>query len=535
MQLRDYQHDILQQVMSAKSHDLVQLDTGGGKTPILAAIAEAAPLTLFVAHRNILIDQISGTLAHFGLEHSIIAAQHTVRRCVGHQRAKGMDAVRHDCAHRVVASIDSLIARHRLGLLRLDPSAHWLVLIDEAHHVLRDNKWGKLADILPHARFVGCTATPCRLDGRSLHKDKEGLFERLVQSESLRKDSVKTLIRRGYLSDFRIFSATSNADESVLRFSANTGDYTPQSLAAYVDRSTIMGDAVAHYQRLAAGKQAVAMCVTIRNAEELAERFRAAGIASACISSKMGATDVARKLDAFSDRAIQVLTNVDMVGEGFDVPGIEALIMTRKTASLVAYRQWIGRALRPSGDAAVIIDHVGNVVTHGLPDSAIAWDLRYPPKGSRTTNLVTCPKCSHTHYGWLIKCPHCGEPIDLRPKGAGAAYVDQRVVDVVLCEHRRKMLRRDEQFKTELVAPPNFWGSSSVDHVCRKLRARMIAALVDAGIQPHAINTFAHENAVNKREWWIDRFTIRDVDNPAKLMKVYKQWQSKSSTATPPL
>ena len=536
MKFRDYQLDIYNQVVANDSHDLIQLDTGGGKTPILAALGESAPRALFIAHRNVLISQISGTLSDFGLTHGVLAAQTTVRRCVGLQRAEGLDFIQQDHPTRWIASIDSVLARHKRGCLPFDVSGPWWVLIDEAHHVLRGNKWGRLADILPDARFIGCTATPCRLDGHSLHKDRDGLFDRLVQAESLRSDSVTTLIRRGYLSDFRVYSIGAQADESLLRFSAATGDYTLPSLISYTDRSTILGDAVKHYQRLAPDRQAVAMCVTIQNAEELAEQFRAAGIAAACVSSRMGASDIARRLDAFQNREIKVLTNVDMVGEGFDVPGIEALLMCRKTASLVAYRQWIGRALRPSGQEAVIVDHVGNVLTHGLPDTPIVWSLHHPPAISRYTNLVACPKCSHTHFGWLAKCPECGEPINLRAKGVGKAYVDLRVVDVALCEYRRKMIEKDQQFKTEVLPPPDFWDGSAVDQVCRRLRHAMLSILKEAEMEPDIINRFTHDQTTQRREWWINRFTIKDLtptNGPYKFIKEFKKWQSTSSTATP--
>lgn len=534
MRLRDYQSDITRQIQGSSTHDLIQLDTGGGKTPVLAAIAEQSALVLFIAHRTILIDQISRTLAGFGLDHGVIATEHTIRRCIGAHRRIGRMHVDRANGTRLVASIDSLIARHKRGRLTIDTAAPWRVLIDEAHHVLRANKWGRLADILPNARFIGCTATPCRLDGRSLHREKDGLFDRIVQAETLRDDSCRTLIRRGYLSDFRVYSIASNGDEGTLKFSKAIGDYTQQSMSIFVDGSTIVGDAVTHYRRLAEGRQAVAMCVTIRNAEELAAQFRADGIPATCVSSRLGAVEVARRIDAFVNREVKVLCNVDMVGEGFDVPGIEALIMCRKTASLVAYRQWIGRALRPAQNDAIIIDHVGNVITHGLPDRTIRWDIRRPPAGTSRINLVACPKCGHVHHGWLETCPECGEPIDLRPKGVGRAYVDLRFVDVELCEHKRACIRRDEQIVSETVPAPDVFGGAAVGQACRKLRDRMIEALASGGTAPAEINAFSHSQEAIRQSWWIQRFTLRDLHNGnEKFIREFKKWQSKSSAAMP--
>src|SRR5690606_5108599 len=119
MKLRDYQSDIFEQLKSSCSNDLVQLDTGAGKTPIEAALAEWSPLTLLVAHRNVLITQISEKLAAFGLEHDTISTEHTRRRCMAAHRHHGRSFIRRGHATRLVASmqsIDAAIRHHRFNL-----------------------------------------------------------------------------------------------------------------------------------------------------------------------------------------------------------------------------------------------------------------------------------------------------------------------------------------------------------------------------------------------------------------------------------
>ncbi|MFC0708476.1 DEAD/DEAH box helicase family protein, partial [Azorhizophilus paspali] len=102
MKLRDYQTDILKQLQASTSADLVQLDTGGGKTPIEAALAAWAPRILLVAHRNILIQQISEKLAAFGLDHDTISTEHTRRRCMLAHRPHGRNYIRRGHATRRV-------------------------------------------------------------------------------------------------------------------------------------------------------------------------------------------------------------------------------------------------------------------------------------------------------------------------------------------------------------------------------------------------------------------------------------------------
>ncbi|MBK7543183.1 MAG: hypothetical protein IPI57_15815 [Candidatus Competibacteraceae bacterium] len=129
------------------------------------------------------------------------------------------------------------------------------------------------------------------------------------------------------------------------------------SLEVALSKSQIVGDAVTEYRRLADGKLAVAMCVSIKNAEKAAEESGRPEFRPLTFPRRWGTIEIARRVDAFRAREILVLCNVDMVGEGFDLPGIEALIMLRKTASLTAYRQWIGGALQAYGREKLRGDH----------------------------------------------------------------------------------------------------------------------------------------------------------------------------------
>src|SRR5690606_38038612 len=104
-------------------------------------------------------------------------------------------------------SIVAAVKRHRLDI---DTSLTWLIVIDEAHHVVPDNMWGSLRELFPNARIVGLTATPARMDGESLRVAKGGIFERVEQAPELGDDSSRTLIDRGYLSQFRAYAAVTS-------------------------------------------------------------------------------------------------------------------------------------------------------------------------------------------------------------------------------------------------------------------------------------------------------------------------------------
>ncbi|MEM9512833.1 MAG: hypothetical protein AAF978_09170, partial [Cyanobacteria bacterium P01_E01_bin.48] len=113
-----------------------------------------------------------------------------------------------------------------------------------------------------------------------------------------------------------------------------------------------------------------------------------------------------------------VLTNCNLVSEGFDLPAIEAVQIARPTQSLALWLQQVGRALRPhpGKDAAILIDHTRNWLMHGLPTQPRLWTLR----GVRSPepDLTACPHCNltfepaHCHRSPLgLACPHCNATI----------------------------------------------------------------------------------------------------------------------------
>lgn len=534
--LRHYQHDILEIVRAAQSDDLVQLDTGAGKTHIEAALAKDCS-TLLIAHRTILIRQISEKLAAVGVAHQIVAPKNVMRMCsISHAHKYGRSFVI-DSESVVVASLDSFIARHRRGLNAVDFSQRWQIIIDEAHHACAGNKWGKLIALFPKKRLVGFTATPARLDGKPLAKLHGGLFDRLVQAPNLGADSMKKLIESGHLSNFRFFSVPDRYDESMLVMSAG-GDYTQSSLMQSIRGAPMAGDAVAHYKRICPTARAVAMCVGLKNAEEVADGFRKAGIAAASIGSHLSASEISWRLDAFASGQIRVLTSVDIISEGFDLPGIQAVILLRKTASFVLYRQWIGRALRPAENKsmAYIIDHAGNLMRHGMPDDRIEWSIQNPPRRAAAILHIPCEQCDFSYPISLRHCPECGHQNRVLDSSWNDAsfYINQRKLNIQLVERmRRRIFEEEMQAKTQIdretkvVIPSARFDSGAVGAACCRLLAWFAESM--SGQIPFAeLNAFLCRADVSQSsDFLIRNFTVADARaiNPQKAMRAYKKWQ----------
>ena len=529
MKLRSYQAELAES-SAGSDNVLMQADTGAGKTRILAKIAQQNTHVLCVAHRTILVKQLSRELAKFSIRHDVLATRHTIRQCITEHRKLGIEDGFINEGNKHVVSIDSLLSRHRRGLLSIDTTRNWVVIVDEAHHMIDENKWGKLLKILPNARVIGATATPCRLDQESLAHGQGGVFNRLIQASELKQDSVKTLIEKGFLCDFKCYSLPECIDESALKMGAT--DYTQSSLILESTKykKRMAGDAVKHYLRLASGKQALAFCVSIDIAIETADTFKKAGIASAAIHSKMGAADVARVFDLFEQRVINVLVNVDMIGEGVDIPAIEALIMLRKTASFGLFRQWCGRSLRPENNKphAILIDHAGNIRKHGLPDQHIDWSLENPPQAVKS-NLFPCPDCSFLVKAWASVCAECG--CEFRKEVEAHKPIDIQYIDIFLVEQKRREI--DEEIKNQYVEKDyrenlqllnaNTSGIGHMGRTLHKLKLWCSEQLVIAGVSIYDLNVFF--DAERGDGFWLDNFIASDINNAnEKCLKVYKKW-----------
>lgn len=420
---------------------LVKSPTGSGKTVILADIVRTVDrASAVIAHRSELVSQISLALARENVRHRIVGPDSLRRNCVSLHMDK-LGRSMYDAGARVgVCGVDTLVNRDVSQDAWFRQVGLWVQ--DEAHHVLKGNKWGAAAEMFPNALGLGVTATPARADGKGLGAHADGLFDGMVQGPELRE-----LIDAGYLTDYRIFAPPSDVDYSEVTVTAS-GDLSPVKLRAAVHASDkIVGDVVAHYLKIAKGKLGVTFAVDVESAKEIAQAFRDAGVPAEIVSAKTPDLLRAQILRRFERREVLQLVNVDLFGEGFDLPAIEVVSMVRKTESWPLFVQQFGRALRlmvePSllakwGDftneqrlafiaasdkpVALIIDHVGNVIRHGLPDAPRLDTLdrrerrssgpsdAIPTRVCTNTNAhgVEGLVCAATYERFHKSCPFCG-------------------------------------------------------------------------------------------------------------------------------
>lgn len=386
IKLRPYQSKAIDEAREAfgagKRAVLFQLPTGGGKTVTASTVVHGAAqkrnAVWWLTHRRELATQASRTFHDLGIPHGLVQAGH-----VSDPRALIQ-----------VASIQTIAKR--IGQVP-DPA---LMVFDEAHHIGAAS-WDALFHAFPRAKILGLTATPWRLDGQGLGR----WFNTMIEGPTTR-----ALIGEGSLCEFRLF-APSRPDLAGVGTVA--GEYNRGALAKAMDKPAIVGDSISHYKKLCAGKRAVVFAAGVENSKHIVAQFLAAGIPAEHVDGAMHTAERDAAVERFRRGETLVLSNADLFGEGFDVPAIEAVILLRPTKSLSLYLQQVGRALRPMAGKteAIILDHAGNSLTHGLPDDVREWSLddreNRAKREAAESPVKQCSECFFV-YRPAPKCPQCG-------------------------------------------------------------------------------------------------------------------------------
>lgn len=411
LNLRPYQHALIAQARSAlragHRRVLIQSATGSGKTVLiaqmLASAAQRGHRSWFVVHRKELLDQSVATFVDAADIHTGVVA-------AGYPTAP--------LAPVQVCSVQSLARR----LSTLQPPD--LLVWDECHHVA-SSTWAAIASTYPRALQIGLTATPARLDCKGLAP----YFDTLIAGPS-----TADLIAQGYLSPYKLY-APSTVDTSHVHKQA--GDYNRHELADTMAASTVVGDAVSTYRQHCSGARALVFVWSLEASRGLAEAFTAAGIPAAHVDGETPKYQRAEAMRQFRDGAIRALCNVELFGEGLDVPAVDAVFLLRPTQSLGLYLQQVGRGLRPApGKPFVrVFDHVGNWQRHGLPDDPRAWSLAGAVRSGSTDAPMgrRCLVCFAVSRPQARVCAGCGAlfPVQAREVEQVAGTLQEADVDVL--------------------------------------------------------------------------------------------------------
>ncbi|EYF08701.1 DEAD/DEAH box helicase [Chondromyces apiculatus] len=413
---RDYQERAIararQAIRSGKKRPLIVAPTGAGKTVIACAIVESAmekgSRTLFMAHRRELIEQTSRKLDEMEIDHGVIKA--------GHPRVRPELPIQ-------VGSVQTLA--RRLGG-KSEPFR--LVIVDEAHHATAAS-YRAVLKASPEAVVLGLTATPYRADGVALGD----VFDAFIEVTTL-----GALIESRHLVEPRVFGRRV-PDLSKVRKVGN--DYNLGQLAEVMDQDELVEDIVEAWRDKAAGRLTVVFAVNIAHSKHIAAAFTEAGIPAGHVDGEMGEDERAAVLGRLARGEIQVLSNCNILTEGWDLPRCSCVVLARPTRSRSLWKQMCGRALRPAPEVGkvdcLILDHGGCWKRFGFLTDPEENSLEGKEREGGASRFE-CPFCGEVLRGWPGHCPACGSelPRDAREAERPSARAEGSMVELRSLEER---------------------------------------------------------------------------------------------------
>lgn len=452
--LRDYQHQWVEDIYAAWGQPSMRnvvgvMPTGGGKSSCISHIVkDLAVPAVVIAHRNELVSQLSLTLTRDGVPHGIIAPDAVIREIVRAQMETYKRSMYSARAPVRVAGVNTLAMRK---------PDRWfeqvqLAVMDEGHHTLRANIFGKVLQMFPNAKGLLATAHAERGDGAGLGRAADGLADTIVLGPTCRE-----LIDRGFLCDYRLICPPNDLDLSEVPMGTG-GEYSLPKLRAATHKSKqLVGDIAKHYLRFAEGKLGLTFAVDVESATEIKLAFEKADVRAELMTGETPIYVRSQLMRKFQAREIHQLVSCEVLGEGVDVPAVEVASLGRATGSFQLFGQQDGRTLRtcitdPTDNAnwnsytdaqriaaiarspkprAIIIDHVGNFERHGLPDVRRIYSLDRAERKARAKApdripQRTClnPMCFFPYPRVLAACPLCGTAPPPPARRSAPEYVD---------------------------------------------------------------------------------------------------------------
>ena len=424
IKLFDYQEDMKERIEKAlRLHRSVmaQMPTGTGKTVLLASVVESFLRehsncnVWIVAHRRELVSQIretiqrvfskitpslftlkEGSTSHPGPLSSGAREETAPPRRSEPLRSKvgGPSKVSPDCLSASASKEASDCSPDCLSAGAFNVpikavSIQWLskhydeieeepgmIVIDEAHHALAKT-YKEMWEKFPNAKFLGLTATPCRLNGKGF----TDLFDVLVQSWG-----VPEFISKGRLATYDFVSiksdgVTQRLIDSLQKRGAD-GDYQNKEMDMLLNKKPSIERLYRSLEEYGKDRKGIVYAINISHAQKITKLYQEHGVKAIAIDSKTPATERQQDIEAFKKGDIQVLVNVDIFSEGFDCPDVEFVQLARPTLSLAKYLQMVGRGLRVAKGKknCVIIDNVGLYRVFGLPSQIWNWNAMFEGK-----------------------------------------------------------------------------------------------------------------------------------------------------------
>jgi DNA repair protein RadD len=441
MRLRKYQNEAVETIYSAfenrENFTLIQAATGSGKTVIFChlirkILSECSYARIAViAHRRELIMQARDKMLKVDPDADIGIA------CSSLEKKKTVDK------NITIGTIQTLANQSKCAPFNY-------IIIDEVHRLPTKDKKSQMGSFLismleknPGLKVLGVTATPYRMNHGYIYGD---LCKTPYANWFKKKNfsiGIDDLQEQKFLCDYLYMVAEGSIGKELESVSLNSfGEYKTEDLENKVIKHEHLQSAVKTLESQALDRRSIVIfCVSILHAEKMKEVFLDSGIYTESIHSEMPIEARDRILEDFNQGKIRILTNVNVLTEGWDAPRTDCIMLCRPTLSAALYVQMVGRGLRTfeGKKDCMVLDLANCFQTHGsVKFPVIKHYTDYEDKDSMAINERNCPHCKEIIPLASIECPYCNQ--ELKPT-------------VVYVEKEQKMSHIDDGDESMIECP----------------------------------------------------------------------------------
>lgn len=333
---------------------LVHAATGIGKTYLAAFDSQNYERVLFIAHREEILKQAARSFKNVRQSDDF-----------GFFNGKQKDTDK----SVIFASVATLGRSEYLNEKYFAPDYFQYLVIDEFHHAVNE-QYKKIIDYFKPQFMLGLTATPERMDGKSIYE----ICDYNVPYEI----TLKEAINKGMLVPFHYYGIYDETDYSSLRLVK--GRYEEKDLnKKYIGNEKRYDLIYKHYRKFHS-EQALGFCCSRIHAEEMAKEFCKRGVkAVAVYSNADGEFSEERSLaiKKLQNHEIEVIFSVDMFNEGVDIASLDMVMFLRPTESPTVFLQQLGRGLRISKGKEYlnVLDFIGNYERAGKAPFLLSGEM----------------------------------------------------------------------------------------------------------------------------------------------------------------
>lgn len=351
--IQPFQKDVLEKLLAereihGRNRNLIVAATGTGKTFIAAydyrrfwANNSLKSNLLFIAHRKEILEQA------IYIFRSILGDRDFGELWVGEHFPKSTNL------NHLFISVQSFHSNRSEIFSRCPSDFYDFLIIDEAHHS-KSNTYRPILDYFKPKILLGLTATPERMDGKSLLPD----FDNRIACDIRLPDALALKL----LTPFQYFCITDDSvDLRNITWSSGKYDINELTQVLSIDkRVKLITNAVNHYLTNPFTCKALCFCSSEKHAAFMSNGFNNAGLKSNFLLGRHSDADRIKVKKELISGHINFLFVVDIYNEGVDIPEIETILFLRPTESLTIFLQQLGRGLRLSTgkDFLTVLDFV---------------------------------------------------------------------------------------------------------------------------------------------------------------------------------